>query len=96
MDVWTPFHIPAVELRRAVAEAAALGEAFEITYVDAGATVVARFDGGLVDCLADGVPCGPDAVVSQPPLTWWARKFLVYLPYPHLDDGSPELPCFGP
>ena len=89
--------MPAAELRRAVAEASAVDGAFELRYVDAGRTVVARFaDGGLADCVSDGLPCGPEAVVRQPPLPWWYQKFIIYLPYPALEDGSPELPCFGP
>ena len=59
--------------------------------------MTAYYDDGYVkNCWAGGSPCGPGTVLLQPPLPWWAHKLLVYLPYPVLDDGSHELPCFGP
>ena len=97
------FSVPALELRRMLAEARRdEGKPFDLTYARNGTRVSVAFraDGDVASCRVAagrrGATCGPDELALLPPPPAWATRLLVYLPYPVLDDGDDELVCFGP
>ena len=93
--------MPALELRRAVADARGHG-AFELTYARGDRRVAVSFDrgGAVARCrVAERGrrrDCADDEVALLPPPPYWARKLLLYLPYPVLDGDGGEVTCFGP
>jgi len=113
MPRWTPgdgpfprYVLPALELRRIVAEARASGESFSLVYVRlpgvhgddtwrasaAGPRVELNISGDSERCLSDGKPCDKE-------LTQWAeadfltRKTRLFFPHPIIAEADGELPC---
>lgn len=101
-----PYTVPALELRRLLAEARALNETFVLSYtklhgagdeswrLSSGDENVVLYDTpGNRFCTSNGVACSKDELALMPELGFWARKVSLYFPLPVVPSASPELPC---
>lgn len=98
------YSLPALELRRVLAEARERNEAFSMRYTElhgmegdedwrrasSGRVVQLReFGDGRRECkLKGGGECAEDELCNLPPPVWWARKWLVQQPYPILEGDQ--------
>lgn len=103
------YTVPAHEFRRILQVARENQEDFAIDYTQLfghgdeewRATALGRSirlvesGNGTMDCRSDSGRCTPQDIPLLPPLPYWARKTLLFEPYPIL-PGNYKLHCFGP
>jgi len=107
MSEQIPYLLPAVELRRLLAEARDLGETFSLHYRRVSRT--APFNGRIVhlhevaggerSCSLkgsdEGKLCDSDELALLPPVKSWATSLLLAFPMPMAKDGKSELGCLA-